>query len=298
MFQAKQLDIVGARGDYAKKYNDMAKNGQLDKTVTYEPSTLYAIYNCQSGGSSKIFPNPKVRLAFSLALDREDYVNNIRKRRFVRYGLVPPTLMIGEKEYRKEVPEPFKELVDKKTDVKALFQEGLKELGMDPNKQYTVKYLDSGTSAADKIYQEWFKNQWESKLNVKVELDVCTDEPQYWERVENMEYDICTYFWIGDFNDPETFFNLFTTGNSNNPEKWTSKEYDELYKKSKATADNNERLESFRQMEKILLVDQCAIGPISYGDKSSYRHPYVKGIMYTMFGETDFKYAYTEGREK
>jgi ABC-type oligopeptide transport system substrate-binding subunit len=76
----------------------------------------------------------------------------------------------------------------------------------------------------------------------------------------------CTYGWIGDFNDPETYFNQFTTGNSNNPGKWTSKEYDDLYAKSKATNDNNERLELFRQMEKILLVDQAAIAPYCYGD--------------------------------
>jgi len=298
MFQAKQIDLSGARGDYANKFTQMADKGELEKTFGYSPVTYYIIFNCQTGGSSKIFMSPKVRLAFALALDRTDYINNILKKGYVAQGLIPPTLLIGDKEYRKEVEEPFKELIDKKTDVKALFQEGLKDLGMDPNAQYTVKYLDNGTSSTDKLFQEWYKNQWEKALGVKVELDVCADEPQYWDRVDNMEYDIVTYGWGGDFNDPETFFNLFTTGNSNNPGKWTSAEYDDLYKKSKETADNNERLELFRQMEKILLVDQCAIAPMSYGDTRSFRHTYVKGLQYTMFGPAvDYKYAYTSGRK-
>ncbi len=297
MFQSKQLDISAARGDYYTKFKAMAKEGKLDMTESYDPSTYYIIFNCENGGSSKLFLNPKVRLAFALALDREDYINNIFKRGYVAQGLIPPTLMIGEKEYRKEVPEPFKELMDKNTDVKALFKEGLKELGMDPEAHYTVKYLDNGTSATDKIFQDWYKAQWENALGVTIELDICADEPQYWDRVDNMEYDLCTYGWGGDFNDPETFFNLFTTGNSNNPGRWTSPEYDDLYKKSKATADNNERLEYFRQMEKILLVDKCAIAPMYYGDKRSFRHPYVKNVMYTLFGSIEYKYAYTEGRQ-
>ncbi len=297
MFQAKQIDMTGARGEYADKFSKLAESKQLDKTYGYSPATYYVIFNCETGGAAKIFTNAKVRLAFGLALDREDYITNIYKRGYVAQGLIPPTLMIGEKEYRKEVPEPFKELIDQKTDVKALFQEGIKELGMDPNAQYTVKYLDNGTSSTDKIFQDWYKAQWENALGVKVEIDVCADEPQYWERVDNMEYDICTYGWIGDFNDPETFFNLFTTGNSNNPGRWTSPEYDDLYKKTKETADNNERLELFRQMEKILLVDKCAICPTSYGDVRAFRQPYVKGVMYTMFGSTEYKYTYTSGRQ-
>jgi oligopeptide transport system substrate-binding protein len=113
-----------------------------------------------------------------------------------------------------------------------------------------------------------------------------------------MEYDICTYGWTGDFNDPETFFNLFTTGNSNNPGKWTSKEYDDLYAKSKATPNNDERLELFRQMEELLLVKDAAIAPYSYSDLQNFRQGYVKNVMCTMFGPSyEYKYAYTEGRQ-
>jgi oligopeptide transport system substrate-binding protein len=297
MFQAKQLDLIGARGDYAAKYMKMVEAKQLDCTLGYSPCTYYVIYNCQTGGNNKLFTNAKIRLAFGLALDRDDYVNNLWKRGYVAYGLIPPTLMIGDKEYRKEVPEPYKELVDKKQDPKELFKEGLTELGLDPNAQYTVRYLDSGTSSTDKLFQEWYQQQWESKLGVKIQLDVAADEPQYWEKVDGMDYDICTYGWAGDFNDPETFFNLFTTGNSNNPGKWTSKEYDDMYAKTKATNDNNERLELYRQMEKLLVVDSAAIAPYAYLDTKAFRQPYLKGVQYTLFGSTDFKYAYTSGRQ-
>lgn len=297
MFQAKQIDLTGARGDYAKRYTEMADKGELDKQLGYDPTTFYIIFNCQTGGSNKLFLNKKIRQAFGLAIDREDYVKNLWKRGYVAYGLIPPTLMLGDKEYRSLFEEPFKTLADKNSDPKALFKEGLKELGLDPEAQYTVKYMDSGTDSTSKLFQEWYKDQWEKNLGVKIELDVCVDYPMFLERMDKMDFDVCTNGWTGDFNDPETFFNLFTTGNSNNQAKWTSPKYDELYKKSKETADNGERLELYKEMEALLVGDECPIIPYSYFDRKAFRHTYVKGVMYPLFGQTEFKYAYTSGRQ-
>ncbi len=297
MFEAKQIDVTGARGDYAKKYLAMAEKGELDKTIGYDPTTYYLIFNCETGGTNKLFLNKKIRQAFGLALDREDYTDNVYRRGYPGYGLIPPALMLGDKEYRELVKEPFKEFAEKNTDPKALFKEGLKELGLDPEAQYTVKYMASGTSSTAKLYQEWFKGQWEKNLGVKIELDVCVDYPMFLDRSDKMEFDLCDNGWTGDFNDPETFFNLFTTGNSNNQPKWTSPKYDELYKKSKETADDKERLELYKEMETLLVGDECPIVPYSYGDKRGYRQKYVKGAMYPLFGATiEFKYAYISGR--
>jgi oligopeptide transport system substrate-binding protein len=193
--------------------------------------------------------------------------------------------------------EPLKTVMDKKQDPKELLKQGLQEMGLDPNAPIALSYLDYGTDATSKMWQEWFKQQWETKLGVTINMNIVVDFAQYLEASDRMEFDICTGGWAGDFNDPETFFNLFTTGNSNNPGKWASKEYDDLYAKTKATNDNAERLELFKQMEKLLVEDQAAISPYCYGDVKAFRHTYVKGVQYTMFGSIDYKYAYTQGRQ-
>lgn len=297
IFEAKKIDLITANNFYAEKYLKLAEEGKMDKTIVYEPATFYMTYNCKTGGSSKILKNPKVRLAFSLALDREDYVKNIFKKGYPAEGFIPQCIMIGDKEYRKEAPEPLKKLIDNKLNVKALFKEGLHELGMDPNVQYTVKYLDTGTDSLSKSQQEWFKFQWEKALGVKIEFDICKDAQEYWDKVDNTDYDICTYGWIGDFNDPDTYLNLFVTKNFNNPGQWSNAKYDELYKKSKETVNNDERLKYFKEMEQILLIDDCCIAPLFYSVRKEFRHNYVKGVMYTVFGSIDYTYAYTAGRK-
>lgn len=294
MFEAKQLDATGARGEYREKFKSQAEKEGYQINQGYNPMTAYDFFNAND--KDKLFTNAKVRLAFSLAIDREALIKNVFKRHYPAYGWAPYALSIGGKEYRKEVPEPLKALKDK--DPKALFAEGLKELGLDPAKQYTVSYLSSGTDTVSRTIAEWYQNQWQTKLGVIVKLEAVNDFPQFLDKVDNGEFQIGGMAWGADYNDPMTFFDMWTTGNGNNPGKWSNKTYDELVKKVAAETDQAKRLELFKQMEQILLVDDCAIAPTYFADKFTFIHKYVKGLQMPLFGsDYEIKWAYTEGRQ-
>lgn len=296
MFETKQLDAVGARGEYLTKYKEQAQKGQIAYMTGYTPSSTYVFFNVND--KSKVFSSPKVRLAFSLALDREDYVKNVMKRGYAAYGWVPYALLNGDKEYRKEVPEPLKAAMEQYKDPKALFQEGLKDLGLDPNKQYEFLYLSSGTDALTRTLDEWYQKQWETKLGVKIKIESTSDFPQFLDRVDRGEYQISAMGWSGDYNDPMTFFDMFTTGNGNNPGKWSNKDYDALVDKVRKETDFNKRLELFKQMEEILVVKDAGIAPMVYRDKHLFLQNYVKGLQAPLFGmDYEIKYAYTSGRQ-
>lgn len=296
MFESKQIDASGARGEYRDKFKNSAESQGYQIAQGYIPSTGYNFFNAND--KSKLFTNAKVRLAFSLAYDREDLVKGVFKRNYPAYGWAPYELLNGEKEYRKEVAEPLKEAAKKYPDPKALLKEGLKELGLDPEKQITVTYLSSGTDTFSRTIAEWYQQQWQNKLGVVIKIDAVNDFPQFLDKCDQGDFQIAGMRWTGDYNDPMTFFDMFTTGNGNNEGNWSNKTYDELVKKVAAESDYAKRLELFKQMEQILLVDDAGIAPTMYYDKFTFIQKYVKNLQQPLFGpDYEFYHAYTEGRE-
>lgn len=297
-FETKEIDAVAAKGEFKEKYKGMADQKQLVWTSGYEPSTNYVFFNCKD--KDKVFTNRNIRMAFSLAIDRETFVNNVVKFGVPAYGWAPYQLMIGDDQFRDKVPEPLKEVKD---DPKELLLKGMQELGLgnDPSK-LTVTFLSSGTDADSKSQAEALQDMWQKKLGVTVKLDAVTDFPQFLDRIDNEQFQISAMAWAGDYNDPMTFFDMWTIANAapggNNSAKWESQEYDDLIEKLMYEQDNAKRLEMFKQAEKMVVVDAAAIAPYSFRDKDIFKYPYVKDLTVPLFGPLwDFKTAYTQGRE-
>ncbi|MDF2673332.1 MAG: hypothetical protein K0R09_1597, partial [Clostridiales bacterium] len=301
MFESKQLDITGASSDYLVKYAEQAKNGDFVHQSGSLASTFYFGFNNQTGGPSGLFLNAKVRKAFALVLDREDLTKNVYGRYMPAYGWNPPRITVGDKEYRSVVDQPMLDLkaeYDTIEKITALYKEGLTELGKDPNGTYEVIYLTSGTDAVNKARQEYYQNSFQKLPGVTVNLQVAADSNQFWDLFDALEYDMTMSGWIGDYDDPMTFFDMWVTGGGNNGVKYTSAEYDKLINEDilKETEDAK-RIEVFSKAEKVLLNDM-PIAPIFYQDANRFQHNYVKGVMYPLFGaEYELKEAYTEGRE-
>lgn len=104
------------------------KTDKFEVKKVIEPATNIEFFN----QNVKLFSNAKVRKAFSLAVNREEVSKTLFKNDFTpAYGFVPPSLQIGDKEFRKEAKEePIKKLKEENQDPKKLLIEGLKELGM------------------------------------------------------------------------------------------------------------------------------------------------------------------------
>ncbi|WPC44498.1 peptide ABC transporter substrate-binding protein [Clostridium sp. JS66] len=270
------------------------------KDLTYitgiDPETDYSYFNCKD----KVFSNAKVRKAFALALNREDRVKTLfPKTRKAFYAFCPPGVKIGEEDFRKKVgEEPLKKLEEEVKDPKTLLSEGLKELGMDaePSK-LTITITASGTDANAKQMYEKDQANYESVLGCKIKIDYM-DWAIYQDKTRKGQYQMAAQAWVGDYNDPMTMFDLWTsTSDMNNP-KWSNAQYDALIEKASKTMDQKVRFEAFKEAEKILLVDEAPIAPEDYRVKTFFMKKYVKGMQYPLFGtRQEFKYAYTEGRD-
>ncbi|HBE79863.1 MAG TPA: peptide ABC transporter substrate-binding protein [Firmicutes bacterium] len=276
LFASKQIDVIqNVRAEFAAQLKGKAKSGELGSIVAYYPRIRYIAFNNKD--KTKLFTNAKVRQAFSLAIDRESFTKNILKMDVPAYGFVPYGLSNGNQLFRTSVPEPLKAL--KNEDPKKLLQQGLKELRMDPTQPVEVTFLQRNSSATERLYGEFYQDQWQKRLGVKVKLDVALDIPTFNQSIHKGEFQVASTGWGADYNDPMTFMELGLSGSPNNASFFSNTEYDKLVQQAMVMSDMKKRLELFKKAEKIFVVDEAAIAPLSFTIRSVYFNGKLKGLL-------------------
>ncbi|MDP4088106.1 MAG: peptide ABC transporter substrate-binding protein [Bacillota bacterium] len=289
MFTNKQLDAMGGSGEYLAPLQQGSKDGKWNQVTGFEASVFYDQFNLDAAKAQKALQSPKVRLAFSLAEDRENFVSKVLKRSKAAYGLVPPTLAAGDKIYRDALSgsEPLKAAATANPDPKALFVQGLKDLGLDTDtSKYTFKYLLQASDAQTKTWAEFMQNAWQTKLGVKIEIVPSADFSDFLTKQNNGEFDICTAGWGADYNDPKTFLDLFGVDNGNNTGKYNNAKVNSLLDQLKTETDNAKRIDIYKQLEQIEVVDDPAVVPTYYRDVQSFQAKKIHGLQLPLFGGT------------
>jgi oligopeptide transport system substrate-binding protein len=294
------LDMANVtKQDWKEKFKAL---GTLDLIENIEPSTTYFHFNQTATiNGVKLFSNAKVRRAFSAALDRQQIVDMINDGAAVpATGWVPFRLQLNGEEFRKASGfEPVSKLLEEIKDPKAYLIEGLKELNADPDpSKYNVHYIVGNTSALGKKNAEVYQQMLQKALGVTISIDTVESKVKR-DRIKALDYELSNLAWIGDYNDPSTFMNMWYTTRPNYNTGWTNKKYDELLDKASATSDQKQRLEFFKEAEKLLVYEDATIAPTVFNKHSEFQFKYVKGVMRPTFGSIcELKYAYIEGKEK
>ena len=65
-----------------------------------------------------------------------------------------------------------------------------------------------------------------------------------------MDYDFVVYDWLPDYNDPNTFMNMWVTNGGNNHTGFSSVKYDSLINIAETNPDNEKRMEAMQKAEK------------------------------------------------
>ena len=146
-------------------------------------------------------------------------------------------------------------------------------------------------NAENMSQMEWYKQQLEDKLGVKVKIDTYPDVSTWKTARDSYQYDFYSMGWNGDYNDPMTFFELWVTGNgyAKFMGGYSNPEYDEMIEKAGASQDDAERMELFGKAEKLLL-DEGGLVPLYYDNSQIYVQGYVSGLSMPMFG-SDFEFS-------
>jgi oligopeptide transport system substrate-binding protein len=195
------------------------------------------------------FTSKAVRQAFVLALDRKQVAEQVLRSGELPAGALCPPIGAWEPP---PAPAP-----DRERARALLAGEGFPDgRGLPP--------LDIlfNTDERHQAVAEAISQQWKSSLKAVVGLRN-SEWKSYLADQNRLEFAICRSSWIGDYGDPNTFYDMFVTDGGNNRTGWSNAEYDELVRRSQAESDEAKRRALFARMEAIL-ADECPIVPIAF----------------------------------
>lgn len=276
------------------------KNDKLQTNVVSRPTERFMFLNKEAVVNGvKLFSNQKIRQALTLAFDRKEVANVVGEGLGVEsVGLVPDGIHSGDKEYRKEASAPLTKLKEKNPDVKKLITEGLKELGADPDpSKYAVTLLYGSTSAKAKQFGEYYQQVIEKNTGFKFKLDFVESSVRT-KRTQAGDYVMSYAGWNPDYDDPNTFMDLWLSGNKSYPTGWNNSKYDELIDKASKELDTAKRIKIFEEAE-TLLVEEAYVIPLYADGRAKFLRKGVKGFVdIEIGGGKDFRNIYMQGKQK
>ncbi|HSH35480.1 peptide ABC transporter substrate-binding protein [Schnuerera sp.] len=293
-----QTDVASTNDpDWQKEIEELGDKYRKLEIVGNAPE-FYG-FNC----SNKYLKNEKIRLAFSLAIDREKYNEDLNHGASIPlYSLIPETINCGDDLYINLIDEEhriIKKLQEEYPDPKELLIEGLKEENFDPDpSKMEIRYATRGTSEYSKKSAEWLLQEWREKLGVEIIIDMM-EWNIMWDKVEEGDYDISTAGWGPYYNDPNGLLEIYHPENGYFDSKksgWTDSDaakYKELLNKASMSPDNKERAKLFFEAEK-LLVGKGLIAPTYLGTSTTYKTKHVKGYYTSPHAATDYNRIYIE----
>ncbi|GAG23510.1 unnamed protein product, partial [marine sediment metagenome] len=136
----------------------------------------------------------------------------------------------------------------------------LAEAGYPNGKGFPALEILYNTSEAHKKIAEAIQQMWNKALGIRIKL-FNQEWKVYLASQQTLNYQLSRAGWIGDYNDPLTFLDMFVTDGGQNETGWSNKKYDALVAKVKRETNQTKRLKMFQQLESILM-DELPIIPI------------------------------------
>lgn len=237
--------------------------------------------------AAKALSDVRVRKALILAIDREALSKNVLKAGQIPAGaFVPPGVpaTAGGDFSTKQYFDPKGNVQEAK--------KLLTEAGYPDGKGFPKITFLYNTGSGHQDIAQAVQDMWRKNLNVNVEL-----ANQEWKVFQvtrtNKDYLIARDGWIGDYMDPMTFLELFTSGNGNNNPGYSNSAYDAKITAAKKETDAAKRDQDLRDAEAILMNDAPII-PIYYYVNVAMIKNYVKGTRKSQLGYVFFESAYVQ----
>ncbi|MCC9088851.1 peptide ABC transporter substrate-binding protein [Bacillus pumilus] len=284
MFEKGELDWAGSpTGNLPTESLKTLKNkGNL------KIQTIAGVYNYKFNTEVKPLNNANIRKALAYSINRQAIVDKITQGEQVpAMAIVPPTM---------EGFEDNKTGYFKDHDVataKEFLEKGVKELGYKSVSDLPALKLSYNTDEAHQKIAQAIQEMWKKDLGVKVELDN-SEWNVYIDKLHSGDYQIGRMGWLGDFNDPVNFLELYKDKDGgNNDTGWESKEYKQLLNDSAKETDKTKREEMLKKAEEILINDM-PIAPIYFYTQLWVQDPKLKGVVVSGLGDAQYKWAHFE----
>jgi len=218
----------------------------------------------------------RIRKALALALDREELLRTCAIKS-ADGGLIPP----GMPGHSPDIGLRF----DPKTARQLLAEAGY------PNGEGLPVITGLTRPALHKIGNE-ISRQWHDHLGIDVSIEPKTQHELTELRAEEAIFHLYLTGWLADYPDPDNIlcqldsflFIAHAWG-------WNDEVYNKLVKEAGRTANQKQRMEMYRQADRMLVQEQVLILPIDYGGNQTRTliKPWVKNLKITPTGRIMFK---------
>jgi oligopeptide transport system substrate-binding protein len=260
---------------------------QKDQTGVYVEAPYNGIYFYRFNTTRKPLNDGRVRKALRLGIDREKMVNYVTKA-----GQIPATAFTppgaGGYQPKAYLPKDASGV----TEAKKL----LALAGYPNGKGFPKLQILYNTTEGHKKIAEAIQQMWKENLGIDVEL-FNQEWKVYLESTRKLHYDMSRAGWIADYNDPNTFLDMWVTDRGNNETGWSNKKYDELLYKASMEHNPAKRMDYFQQAEAILM-DDGPVMPIYVYTRVYLKDKTVQGWFPNIMDFHPLKYVTLEAQSK
>ena len=217
------------------------------------------------------FDNVKVRQAFSTAIDRDAWIDQVNNGVGKAATSWLPPGMPGHD------PELGQEYAFSRERARQL----LAEAGFPGGDSFPSVTFTFANVGGERIIAEFIQAQMKDNLGVELTLEPL-DPPAFFQRVLGArQFQITSVGWGADYPDPESFLApLFTTGSGNNIAQYSNPEFDQLAGMAFTELDQQTRLGLWRRAHELIVQD-APVAAFFYQERLFLKKPEVQGLTLT-----------------
>ncbi|MFQ3619525.1 MAG: peptide ABC transporter substrate-binding protein [Spirochaetales bacterium] len=248
LFIQDPLSVTRRFNDYEIHW--ISEGMYLDQVLykdTIIVSPMFATYYFFFASHTYPWKDPRVRRALALLIPWD----KVRSRDFQLLPaktLVPPF---------PRYPQP--ETIEKAN--KELAFTLLEEAGFPEGKGLPPIVFRLPESEESRAVASFFASAWKEALGLEAQI-FSHPYPEYLSRLKDKDYTLGTVTWIGDFADPLTFLQMWTTYSNLNDARYSNEEFDLLISRS-FQQTGEERYKTLSAAESLLLRDAVVL-PIGH----------------------------------
>jgi oligopeptide transport system substrate-binding protein len=217
------------------------------------------------------FDDPKVRQAFTMAFDRQKYIDVVNNGVGVlAKGLYPPALPGYDVNLQglPYDPEKARQLLNASKYGGAA--------GLPP-----IVYTEAAIGENSGPDVTAMAQMWEQNLGVKITIENVEPDKFYDRLYAGQHGQLFSGGWCADYPDPQNFADvLFHSGAQQNTGNYSNPQLDALLDQASVEKDVTKRIQLYQQAEQILVQDAPALF-LMHGVSYLLVKPYVKGYVLT-----------------
>lgn len=271
-FLAGDLDMVGlGTGELIKQATAAGATIQ-----SYTDGTAFYIY---FNNNDQYLSNVNLRRALFNAIDEQKEIDTVwqNDNEPMTSFTAPGVSATDGTSFAGKVGELYAPSRDQEK-AKEYLATALSELGCTVDELSAHLSIDCGDSATSIAEASFYQEQWRQVLGIEVAVNsMITKQGSQNRKTGN--YVMSITGWGPDYNDPNTFLDLWVTDGGNNQTGFSNERYDELIDLAAKETDLEKRESYFIECEQII-ADQLPIGPAFWRASSYACSDKIKGGMH------------------